>query len=241
MQSFQRPHWPGWASPSLCRWGKIKVNNMSNQETSSELKKSFTCNFIFFFRKIKYKTGMSPSAAESIRAVFAAFLWHEGLVHDAMTCASFLRFYPELVKDRSVVVRRVHSRLDVEFVLWCVSVQGPICILTNSSFSSKPRNPSQRYSVEVGLTGNAHHLIKPSTMGSLPSVNRSTPPSANANGEPIKVPQVPPMTLEHVSTLWNEISNTCLQVSCELVCFLFEIIFIKIHVWCNLVFSEQDE
>jgi len=34
-----------------------------------------------------------------MRAVYAAFLWHEGIVHDAMACASFLKFHPMLPKD----------------------------------------------------------------------------------------------------------------------------------------------
>jgi len=34
-----------------------------------------------------------------MRAVYAAFLWHEGIVHDAMACASFLKFNPTLPKD----------------------------------------------------------------------------------------------------------------------------------------------
>jgi E3 ubiquitin-protein ligase MYCBP2 len=42
---------------------------------------------------------MAPSVAQSIRAVFAAFLWHEGIVHDAMACASFLKFHPDLPKE----------------------------------------------------------------------------------------------------------------------------------------------
>lgn len=42
---------------------------------------------------------MAPSVSHCIRAVFAAFLWHEGIVHDAMACASFLKFHPNLGKD----------------------------------------------------------------------------------------------------------------------------------------------
>ena len=43
-------------------------------------------------------TALTPSKAECQRAVFAAFLWHEGLVHDAMACATFLKFQPNLSK-----------------------------------------------------------------------------------------------------------------------------------------------
>ena len=44
------------------------------------------------------KEALSPSVAECLRAIFAAFLWHEGIVHDAMACASYLKFHPDLSK-----------------------------------------------------------------------------------------------------------------------------------------------
>ena len=50
------------------------------------------------------RLGMSPSTAECLRAVFAANLWHQGLVHDAMACASFLKFHPNLPKQHDHVV-----------------------------------------------------------------------------------------------------------------------------------------
>lgn len=49
------------------------------------------------------KRALSPSIAETLRTVFAAFLWHEGLIHDAMACASFLKFHPNISKDFSVL------------------------------------------------------------------------------------------------------------------------------------------
>lgn len=52
------------------------------------------------------KSAMPPSFAESLRAVFAALLWHEGIVHDAMACASFLKFHPSLPKEGALVVTR---------------------------------------------------------------------------------------------------------------------------------------
>lgn len=45
------------------------------------------------------KRALPPALAESLRAMFAAFLWHEGIVHDAMACASFLKFHPLLPKN----------------------------------------------------------------------------------------------------------------------------------------------
>lgn len=46
-----------------------------------------------------FRQGVSPSVAECLRAVFSAFLWHEGVVHDAMACASYLKFNPDLRKS----------------------------------------------------------------------------------------------------------------------------------------------
>lgn len=54
--------------------------------------------------------GMSPSTAECLRAVFAANLWHQGLVHDAMACASFLKFHPNLPKVMETTVLRGDMR-----------------------------------------------------------------------------------------------------------------------------------
>lgn len=50
------------------------------------------------------KRALPSSLAESLRAVFAAFLWHEGIVHDAMACSSFLKFHPTLPKDMALLV-----------------------------------------------------------------------------------------------------------------------------------------
>ena len=52
------------------------------------------------------RVGMSPSTAECLRAVFAANLWHQGLVHDAMACSSFLKFHPDLPKRIDPIILR---------------------------------------------------------------------------------------------------------------------------------------
>ncbi|KAK0411800.1 hypothetical protein QR680_005853 [Steinernema hermaphroditum] len=41
---------------------------------------------------------LKPAIVDCCRSVFAAFLWHERLVKDAMACATFLRCHPELQK-----------------------------------------------------------------------------------------------------------------------------------------------
>lgn len=56
------------------------------------------------------KQAMSPSVAECARAVFASFLWHEGIVHDAMACSSFLKFNPDLSKEHAPIRSSLNSQ-----------------------------------------------------------------------------------------------------------------------------------
>ncbi len=53
------------------------------------------------------KQALSPAVAECQRAVFAAFLWQESLVHDAMASATYLKFHPELTKELRQIIERV--------------------------------------------------------------------------------------------------------------------------------------
>ncbi|XP_037300048.1 E3 ubiquitin-protein ligase MYCBP2-like [Manduca sexta] len=86
------------------------------------------------------KHAISPTQAECLRAIFAALLWHEGIVHDAIACAAFLKFHPQLPKQGArVVTRQPH---DVQ----------------------PPRH--QRHSVEVSNAGQ-YLRIHPSTLESL--------------------------------------------------------------------------
>lgn len=101
---------------------------------------------------------MSPSVAECLRAVFGAFLWHEGIVHDAMACASFLKFHPTLPKEGALVVTRHH----------------PVVGNDRMNELSKEEKAKQRHSVEVSNAGNYLH-IQPSTLETL------TRSAANAN------------------------------------------------------------
>ena len=60
------------------------------------------------------KEAMSPSVAESIRSVFAAFIWHEGIVHDAMAAAAFLKFHPGLSKEDELMAVMAETESDLQ-------------------------------------------------------------------------------------------------------------------------------
>ena len=56
------------------------------------------------------KQALSPAVAECQRAVFAAFLWQESLVYDAMASATFLKFHPEMTKELHEVMENEGER-----------------------------------------------------------------------------------------------------------------------------------
>ncbi|XP_014287849.1 E3 ubiquitin-protein ligase MYCBP2 isoform X3 [Halyomorpha halys] len=143
------------------------------------------------------KEAMSPSVAESIRATFAALLWHEGLVHDAMACASFLKFHPTLPKQGALVVTR---------------------------HTDRARTADQRHSLEVSMAGNYLH-IKPSTLETLTrsaanananrhrgkqSVIREELREEGKSEQEHTVTVLPP-ALKCLVHLWEQLTITCLQ------------------------------
>ncbi|KAJ8937058.1 hypothetical protein NQ314_012052, partial [Rhamnusium bicolor] len=157
------------------------------------------------------KQAMSPSVAESLRAVFAAFLWHEGIVHDAMACASFLKFHPTLPKQGALVVTR-HQDLPLD---------------KRRKELTKEEKARQRHSVEVSNAGNYLH-IQPSTLESL--TRSAANASANRNrrkltdgiikeeGEKFATDNygyqtisVLPPALKSLVYLWEELTSNCLQ------------------------------
>ncbi|CAO2591792.1 E3 ubiquitin-protein ligase MYCBP2 [Lemmus lemmus] len=96
------------ASPKVSR-------KCANRHTRPKKEKS---NFLFKGDGAKSlepaKQAMSPSVAECARAVFASFLWHEGIVHDAMACSSFLKFNPELSKEHAPIRSSLSSQPPTE-------------------------------------------------------------------------------------------------------------------------------
>ncbi|XP_067640218.1 E3 ubiquitin-protein ligase highwire isoform X3 [Eurosta solidaginis] len=164
------------------------------------------------------KRAMPPSLAESIRAVFAAFLWHEGLVHDAMACASFLKFHPSLPKEGATVVTRRDPK-------------------DNRLQLSREQKAQQRHSVEVANAG-AYLNIRPSTLETLTKSGNSSlnnrkhrknltsttaagsgeDSDAGGAGEKQKLHTLPevvsvlPPALRCLVYLWEQVCTNCVQV-----------------------------
>ncbi|XP_019855060.1 PREDICTED: E3 ubiquitin-protein ligase MYCBP2-like isoform X1 [Amphimedon queenslandica] len=50
----------------------------------------------------KKRQALSPAVAECQRAIYAAFLWQEGLVHDAMASSLYIKFHPSVIKEEEL-------------------------------------------------------------------------------------------------------------------------------------------
>lgn len=83
--------------------------------------------------RVPVKEAMSNSVAECLRAVFAAFIWHEGILNDAMAAASFLKFSHNLSKDAVQAERQ-------QFMSRIATTYNP---------ASKETKTKYRHSVEV--------------------------------------------------------------------------------------------
>ena len=90
----------------------VKITNKINSKSAIDKGALPGRNATHPTQKGAVKEAMSPSVAESIRSVFAAFVWHEGIVHDAMTIASYLKFHPDISKhgDFSQVINNCNEQ-----------------------------------------------------------------------------------------------------------------------------------
>lgn len=139
-------------------------------------------------------------------------IFFAGIVHDAMACASFLKFHPTLPKQGALVVTRNQEKP----------------CNRRSKELTKEEKARQRHSVEVSNAGTYLH-IQPSTLESL---TRSAE-NANANrnrrklnegvikedAEKLISENFPPQTisilppaLKYLVFLWEELSSSCMQI-----------------------------
>ncbi|GFY47108.1 hypothetical protein TNIN_284731 [Trichonephila inaurata madagascariensis] len=176
------------------------------------------------------KEAMTPSVAECLRAVFAAFLWHEGIVHDAMACASFLKFNPTLPKQITsvphVAVRekRENSPLTKEQKAryrHSVEVASPSLLTFQyfESFSPTPfnaniyKNKLRRTSVAI----KEDSVIEASKqVEGLNEKNDSINNASNTNGPNRKISSGEkyqlPLSLQHLVILWEQISASSQRI-----------------------------
>ncbi|XP_043104377.1 E3 ubiquitin-protein ligase MYCBP2 isoform X9 [Puntigrus tetrazona] len=162
------------------------------------------------------KQAMSPSVAECARAVFAAFLWHEGIVHDAMACSSFLKFNPELTKEHAPIRNSLSCQ------------QG---------FEEKESKLKNRHSLEISSALNMFNISPHgpdiSKMGSINknkvlSMLKEPPlPEKCEDGKSdavsyemtshssMRSKSILPLTLQHLVAFWEDISMATIKAATQ--------------------------
>ncbi|XP_031752945.1 E3 ubiquitin-protein ligase MYCBP2 isoform X19 [Xenopus tropicalis] len=194
---------------------------ISRKSTSRHVRpKKEKSNFFFKGESSKSiepaKEAMSPSVAECARAVFAAFLWHEGIVHDAMACSSFLKFNPDLSKEHAPIR----------------------CSLNNQQPSEeKEVKLKNRHSIEISSALNMFHIAPHGPdISKMGSINKNKvlsmlkePPlhekyedgkhETSAFDLPsqhsVKTKSPLPLTLQHLVAFWEDISLATIKAASQ--------------------------
>ncbi|KAG8452232.1 hypothetical protein GDO86_004144 [Hymenochirus boettgeri] len=162
------------------------------------------------------KEAMSPSVAECARAVFAAFLWHEGIVHDAMACSSFLKFNPDLSKEHAPIRSSLNSQQPIE---------------------EKEIKLKNRHSIEISSALNMFHISPHGPdISKMGSINKNKvlsmlkePPLHEkyedgkheissfdvSSHHSLKAKSPLPLTLQHLVAFWEDISLATIKAASQ--------------------------
>jgi len=156
---------------------------------------------------------MSPSVAESIRSVFAAFIWHAGVVQDAMACASFLKFNTGLTKqgsgtstsinlatEKATRETKAKQRHSVEVISTAYLNYKEIDMIEKSAANANTNRNVTRYLADVA----------PGIREPIPEDRETKEGSPDLN----PVPGLPP-TLGQLVLLWEGIVLNCLDTIVE--------------------------
>lgn len=149
------------------------------------------------------KQALSPAMAECQRAVFAAFLWQEGLVHDAIVSASYLKFHPELSKEHSQDPIEKRKEKEAESSKEVKKEEKKEMEKEEKKEEEKESDKGKQEAVEEKKESEKQPEVKPPSA----STPVAEPKSFVESG-----PVLPP-TLNHLVTFWDEISTKVVENS----------------------------
>ncbi|KAJ8027887.1 E3 ubiquitin-protein ligase MYCBP2 [Holothuria leucospilota] len=179
--------------------------------------------------KEQFKPALATSVCECARAVFAAFLWHEGLVHDAMACASFLKFNPGLTKavaydsgeenvqgnKREHKLKNRHSMdlskamkerdFPVDIIALNINENG--AVLRKRLESGSSIGPKEEELPEE----DAEWRDRASSVGGAAKTDQDVKKPIAPKATPITVP----VTLKNLLTLWDDISEATVNIASQ--------------------------
>ena len=170
------------ASLARRRAGTKKAATMTKQDSEVEevstVKSSST-------ESVKIIQALSPAVAECQRAVYAAFLWHQGLVHDAMASSFHLKLHPSLSKE---MINQGSNKGSEESAV-------------------SERKDSSEKKGDVGEGKKEDVVAEEKKEPTVKSLVKDDSKKSSKDGTSL------PPTLSHLVTFWEEISAKVLEIS----------------------------
>ena len=172
------------------------------------------------------RQALSPAVAECQRAIYAAFLWQEGLVHDALASAAYLKFHPELTKEMKMEPKIAEKEKEEEE---SEQKEGEEEKVTEEGGRKGEKSGDKKEETKEGEDagksaeeGKEHPVKKDEKKRSAKDVSpekqetiMKSPPSFMSSESDLKMAghTLLPPTLNHLVTFWDEISAKVLNNS----------------------------
>ncbi|XP_058885301.1 E3 ubiquitin-protein ligase MYCBP2 isoform X4 [Acipenser ruthenus] len=162
------------------------------------------------------KQAMSPSVAECARAVFAAFLWHEGIVHDAMACSSFLKFNPELTKEHAPIRSSLSSQQAMDEKENKLKNRHSLEISSAlNMFNISPHGPDISKMGSINKNKVLSMLKEPPLPEKCEDGKAETVIYETCSQTTTKTKSPLPLTLQHLVAFWEDISMATIKAATQ--------------------------
>ncbi|XP_030799580.1 E3 ubiquitin-protein ligase MYCBP2 isoform X16 [Camarhynchus parvulus] len=161
------------------------------------------------------KQAMSPSVAECARAVFAAFLWHEGIVHDAMACSSFLKFNPELSKEHAPIRTSLTQQPAEEKETKLKNRHSLEISSALNMFNISPHGPDISKMGSINKNKVLSMLKEPPLHEKCEDGKTETTSFETSSHHSMKSKSPLPLTLQHLVAFWEDISLATIKAASQ--------------------------
>ncbi|XP_032297950.1 E3 ubiquitin-protein ligase MYCBP2 isoform X17 [Coturnix japonica] len=161
------------------------------------------------------KQAMSPSVAECARAVFAAFLWHEGIVHDAMACSSFLKFNPELSKEHAPIRSSLSQQPAEEKETKLKNRHSLEISSALNMFNIAPHGPDISKMGSINKNKVLSMLKEPPLHEKCEDGKTETTSFETSSHHTMKSKSPLPLTLQHLVAFWEDISLATIKAASQ--------------------------
>ncbi|XP_066843515.1 E3 ubiquitin-protein ligase MYCBP2 isoform X16 [Anser cygnoides] len=161
------------------------------------------------------KQAMSPSVAECARAVFAAFLWHEGIVHDAMACSSFLKFNPELSKEHAPIRSSLNQQPAEEKETKLKNRHSLEISSALNMFNIAPHGPDISKMGSINKNKVLSMLKEPPLHEKCEDGKTETTSFETSSHHTMKSKSPLPLTLQHLVAFWEDISLATIKAASQ--------------------------